>query len=560
MGLFLSGSQERPLAGQLSLTPARFRCAILLLLAACLWGCAPVAERPAPSATAGARPNILFIMADDHAWQAVGAYGSRLVKTPHIDRLAAEGIRFDQAFVGNSLCSPSRATLLTGKHSHAHGVRTNIDVFDGSQQTVQGLLRAGGYETAIVGKWHLKSEPTGFDHWEVLPGQGDYYNPTLVSAVGERRHAGYVTDVITDRALAWMAQREDTSRPFLLFFQHKAPHRPWWPSPTELADFTQDSFPEPSTLFDDYRGREAAAAAEMRISDHMGLSNDNKVSPSSARSLGHQPFLDWYERNYRNQLAGMSRAQRKQAHDVYEPISRAFVAHNPRGDELTRWKYQRYLQDYLSTIRSVDASLGRLLDWLEANGQLDNTLVVYTSDQGFYLGEHGWFDKRFMYEESFRTPLIVRWPGPVETGGVRARALVQNIDFAPTLLDVAGLSVPRDMHGQSLAPLFQADDASFREAVYYHYYEYPGIHAVKRHYGVRNQRYKLIHYYHDIDAWEFYDLERDPAELNNVYGAPAMETPAKAARRQLQVLQARFGDSPALAEDLLQRDLRATGH
>ncbi len=529
--------------------------AAALFLAACS---ATPEPRDAAAPAPDPRPNIIFVMADDHAFQAISAYGSDLVDTPNIDRLAAEGLRFDRAFVGNSLCSPSRATLFTGKHSHANGVRNNTDVFDGSQQTLQGLLQGGGYETAIVGKWHLKSEPTGFDHWEVLPGQGDYYNPTFRSPGGERRYNGYVTDVTTDLALQWLEDRGNAGQPYALFYHHKAPHREWWPSPEELADFDEGPFPEPGTLFDDYAGRPAAAAAEMRISDHMGLSNDNKISPENARALGHVPFMDWYERNYRNQVADLDEAQRALADAVYGPVNEEFVALDPRGDDLTRWKYQRYLQDYLSTIRSIDANLGRLLAFLEARGELDDTLIVYTSDQGFYLGEHGWFDKRFMYEESFRTPLIMHWPGWMEAGGVRM-ALVQNIDFAPTLLDIAGLATPGDMHGQSLVPLFAADDPKFRDAVYYHYYEYPGIHAVKRHYGMRNYRFKLMHFYHDIDHWEFYDLERDPQELENVYDQNLYGILRDVAHQQLDLLQASYGDSPELTQRLLEKDLAVSG-
>ena len=508
-----------------------------------------------PTLAVAKRPNIVFIMSDDHAFQAISAYDQRLVQTPNIDRLASEGIRFDRAFVGNSICSPSRATLLTGKHSHASSVRNNLDVFDGSQQTLQSLFQAGGYETAMIGKWHLKSEPTGFDHWEVLPGQGDYYNPKFLNAQGGRQLTGYVTDVITDLAVEWLQGRGADERPFLLFYHHKAPHREWWPSPEELTDFDAGPWPEPETLFDDYAGRQAAAEAEMRISDHMGLSNDNKIAPANARALGHEPFMDWYEGAYERQTQEhMNDEQRALAETVYGPINEEFLRENRQGDELTRWKYQRYLQDYLSTIRSVDRNVGRLLEQLEAAGQLDDTLIVYTSDQGFYLGEHGWFDKRFMYEESFRTPLIMRWPGRMQEGGSR-QALVQNIDFAPTLLDAAGLDVPKDMHGKSLVPLFQDDDSDFREALYYHYYEYPGIHAAKRHYGVRNDRYKLIHFYYDIDSWEFYDLQEDPQELNNLIDDPAYAEPRAEALRQLVALRQQFGDSAELDEALLEQDL-----
>ena len=502
------------------------------------------------------RPNVIFMMADDHAYQAIGAYGSRLIETPNIDRLAEEGIRFDRAFVGNSICSPSRATLLTGKFSHANGLRNNINVFDGSQQTLQGLMQKVGYETAMIGKWHLKSEPTGFDHWDVLPDQGEYYNPDFVSAQGTRRVEGYVTDIITDLAIDWLERGRDPGKPFLLFYHHKAPHREWWPPLEDPDEFHAAALPEPDSLFDDFAGRgRAAREAEMRISDHMGLSNDNKITPENAAVLGHEPFMGWYDDAYRRQYDEyMNDAQRDALSAIYGPINDDFIARDLRGDDLTRWKYQRYMQDYLATIRSVDDNVGRLLSWLEENGQLDNTIIIYTSDQGFHLGEHGWFDKRFMYEESFRTPLLMRWPGEVERGGAR-QAIVQNVDFAPTILDIAGAAVPGDMHGKSLLPLFAADDPAFRDAAYYHYSEYPGIHAVKRHYGVRTQRYKLIHFYYDVDEWELYDLHTDPSEMTNVYDDPSYADVREQMTALLADVQARYGDSPELADDFLEIDL-----
>ncbi len=532
------------------------RFALALLAAATLGGCGEHSGEPVAGTEEPRGPNIIFIMADDHAYQAISAYGSALIETPNIDRLAEQGLRFDQAFVGNSICSPSRATLLTGKFSHANGLRNNINVFDGSQQTLQRLMREAGYETAIIGKWHLKSEPTDFDYWDVLPDQGEYYNPDFVSRDGTRRIEGYVTDITTDLAIGWLEQRDDAAKPFLLFYHHKAPHREWWPPLDGADEFHAETLPEPDTLFDDYSGRgRAAREAEMRISDHMGLTNDNKITPKNAAALGHEPFMDWYDDAYRRQFDEyMNKAQREALDTVYRPINDEFVARDPRGEELTRWKYQRYMQDYLATIRSVDNNIGRLLSWLEANDQLDNTVIIYTSDQGFYLGEHGWFDKRFMYEESFRTPLLIRWPGAVELGAARS-AIVQNIDFAPTILDIAGADVPKDMHGKSLVPLFSADDTHFRDAAYYHYYEYPGIHAVKRHYGIRTQRYKLMHYYHDIDEWELYDLQSDAAEMRNVFDAPEYADVREKMTALLAEVQARHGDSPELARKFLETDL-----
>ncbi len=539
------------------------RCPLNLLasaiLAAALLACGDAVDEPAHDAERPP-PNVLFIMADDHAYQAISAYGSDLIETPNIDRIGREGLRFDRAFVGNSICSPSRATLLTGKFSHANGVRNNLDVFDGGQQTLQALMQEAGYQTAMIGKWHLKSEPTGFDHWEVLPGQGEYYNPDFVSKDGTRRIDGYVTDITTDLAIRWLDESRDPDRPFLLFYHHKAPHREWGPPLDALDEVHAAPLPEPDPLFDDYAGRgRAAREAEMRISAHMGLTNDNKIKPETAAALGHEPFLGWYDDAYRRQFDDyMNDSQRAAFDAVYGPINEDFVARDPRGDDLTRWKYQRYLQDYLATIRSVDDNLGRLLRWLEASDLLDNTVIFYTSDQGFYLGEHGWFDKRFMYEESFRTPLLVRWPGGIEAGSARS-ALVQNIDFAPTILDLTGQGVPDDMHGKSLVPLFMQDDPGFRDAVYYHYSEYPGIHAVKRHYGVRTDRYKLIHFYHDVDEWELYDLDNDPSEMRNVYDDLAYRAARDEMHRLLDEVQARYGDSPELAREMIEHDLALSG-
>jgi len=502
------------------MTPARsrskLRYALLVVISLVATQLVATVSADGPDANAGpsaaGRPNILVVLADDHAFQAISAYGSVLVDTPHIDRLAAEGIRFDQAFVGNALGAPSRATLLTGLHSHAHGVRTDADVFDGSQRTVQGLLQAAGYATALVGHWDLKSDPTGFDHWAVLQAPGNDDDTVFRGTAGERHATGGVTDAVTDLAIEWLEGRQDEDRPFLLLASHQAPRRSWWPSPEEQADVQSGPFPEPETLFDDYATRPAAAAADMRIAEHMPLDREQEGSPGTSRAL-------------------------------------------PEGDDLTRWKYQRYVQNYLATVRALDANLGRLLGALEASGELDDTLIVYTSDQGVYLGEHGWFGSGFMYEESFRTPLILRWPGHVEAGGVRDQALVQNIDLAPTLLDVAGEPVPEDMHGQSLAPLFTADDRKFRDAVYYHYYTYPGAHGVQRHYGVRNYRFKLIRFYHEMNHWEFYDLKEDPRELSNVYDDPLWGILGDVAHKQLDKLQQRYGDSPELAETLLRADL-----
>ena len=501
------------------------------------------------------RPNIVFIMTDDHAYQAVSAYGSILNKTPNIDRIAEEGMRFDRAYVTNSICSPSRAVILTGKHSHLNGVRDNIGAFDGSQQTLPKILQSAGYQTAMIGKWHLKSEPTGFDYWRVLPGQGHYYQPDFRMPGGEVRLQGYVTDVITDLALDWLSEGRDPEKPFLLMYQHKAPHREWLPSQDHMDTFMDAPLPEPETLFDDYAGRgRAAAEAEMRISDHMGLSNDNKVPPEQVEAMGHEEFQDWYASNYRFSRKRMSEEERQNWDAVYGPLMEEFEAADPQGDELTRWKFQRYLQDYLASIASVDDNVGRLLDYLDESGLSDNTIVVYTSDQGFYLGEHGWFDKRFMYEESFRTPLMVRWPGKVAPGSVN-RDLVQNLDFAPTLLEAAGVAVPGDMQGISAVPLLLGQGGEWRQALYYHYYEYPGYHSVKRHYGIATKRYKLMHFYYDVDEWELYDLEADPQEMNSVYGDAQYADVQAWLHQQLEALREQYGDSDELTRSFLKTDL-----
>ena len=500
-------------------------------------------------------PNILFIMTDDHAYQAISAYGSDLIRTPNIDRLADEGMRFDRGYVTNSICAPSRAVVLTGKFSHLNGLKDNLDIFDSTQVTFPKILREHGYQTAVIGKWHLKTQPTGFDYWRVLVDQGWYYQPEFRSPEGMVRVAGYTTDVITDMAIGFIDSLRDPSKPFLLMYQHKAPHREWWPSMEHLEDFKHSKIPEPATLFDDYRNRGAAARdAEMRISGHMGLSNDNKIHPDILQDLGLKEFYSWYGSNYLFQYNRLTEEEKAKWDAVYGPINAAFDANPPTGDSLTRWKYQRYMEDYLACIQSVDDNIGRLLDYLEEKGLAENTLIIYTSDQGFYLGEHGWFDKRFMYEESFRTPLIVRWPGKIQSGHVNTD-LVQNLDFAPTMLDAAGVIPPADMQGKSLLPLFSGNNENWRDALYYHYYEFPSVHMVKRHYGVKTARYKLIHFYYDVDEWELYDLESDPQEMNNVYGQPEYVEVQAELHQKLEALRVQYGDSDALTKRVLEEDL-----
>ncbi len=481
----------------------------------------------APAAAAD-RPNIIFIFSDDHAYQAISAYGDRLAKdapTPHLDRIAKEGMLFRNACVTNSICAPSRAVLLTGRHSHLNGVLDNRLPFDGSQQTFPKLLRNAGYTTAIFGKWHLKTEPTGFDAWEVLPGQGHYYNPDFRTPQGNRRVEGYVTDLITDKAIAWLKGGRDASKPFLLMVHHKAPHRTWEPGPRHLDLFKDTTFPEPETLFDDYAGRGTAAKTQdMSIAKTMNLPRDLKVQTP-----------------YNNKRMTPEQARAWDA--AYGPVNEAFRKANPQGKDLVRWKYQRYMQDYLRCIRAVDENVGRLLDHLDASKLAANTVVVYSSDQGFYLGEHGWFDKRFIYRESFKTPLLVRWPGAVKAG-VENDDLVQNLDFAPTFLDLAGVPVPAGMQGASLKPLLQGKrPAGWRTSVYYHYYEFPAVHSVRRHYGVVTKDFKLARFYDarsDWEEWELYDLKKDPREMKSVYGDPAYAKTVTDLKAELKRLRARY--------------------
>jgi arylsulfatase A-like enzyme len=475
-------------------------------------------------AQAAQRPNILFIMSDDHAYQAVSAYGSNRNTTPNIDRIAAEGVRFHRCYVTNSICGPSRATILTGKYSHKNGFLDNQSKFDGSQTTLPKLLRAAGYQTAVVGKWHLVSDPTGFDHWDILPGQGQYYRPDFISAKGKRSVPGYVTDVTTDLALDWLETGRDKTKPFFLMVHHKAPHRPWEPAAEKLAKFARQTFTEPATLLDDYANRGGAARrAEMRIGQ-MEPSTDVKLWTKDATS----------RKLVFNRL---TKSEREAWEQYADPRGGEFKRANPQGDDRTRAFYQLYMRDYLACIESVDDSVGRLLDYLDTSRLVENTIVVYTSDQGFYMGEHGWFDKRFMYEESLRTPLVMRWPGVAKPGGVEER-IVSNVDFAPTFLEAAGVEAPEDMQGASFAPLVRGESpADWRKSFYYHYYEgVERVHSVYKHEGVTTGRAKLINFY-PIGEWELYDLEKDPHEMVNVYGRPEYSELQKDLHAELERLR-----------------------
>jgi len=450
-------------------------------------------------------------MADDHAAHALSCYGSRLNKTPNLDRLAKEGMLFNNCFCTNSICAPCRAVILTGKYSHINGKidNTKQNPFDGAQQTFPKLLRNAGYQTAMIGKWHLRTEPTGFDYWNVLPGQGKYHNPTFIEMGQTKKYEGYVTDLITDFSIDWLKKR-NADKPFMLMYHHKAPHRNWQPNKKYKEAFKNKQFVTPETFDDNYDTRSNAARQQaMTIEKHFRVPGDTKVEPP----------------------AGLS------------------------GPDLKLWKYQRYMQDYLACIASIDENVGRFLDYLDEAGLSDNTIVIYTSDQGFFLGDHGWFDKRFMYEESLRMPLLIRYPKEIKPGSVNDD-IVLNLDFAPTFLDLARAEIAADIQGESLAPLLRGKmPANWRTAMYYHYYEYPGAHAVKRHYGIRTKRYKLIHFYYDIDAWELYDLEKDPKELNNLYDNPAYSGIIKNLKAQLQKLRKQYGDSDELTQQLLEQYL-----
>ncbi|WP_439183510.1 sulfatase family protein [Carboxylicivirga taeanensis] len=490
------------------------------------------------------QPNIIFIISDDHAEQAISAYGHGLNHTPNIDRLATEGVRFTNATVTNSICAPSRAVILTGKHSHKNGLINNEVTFNGEQPTFPKLLKEGGYHTAIVGKWHLKSEPTGFDQWMVLPGQGEYYNPDFRTPDGLIRVPGYVTDIITEKSLEWLEAIKGQDQPFCLMVQHKAPHRNWMPSPDYLNHFDSTEIPVPDNFFDDYhtRGR-AAREQEMEIDKIMFEGYDLKLTKPGTDEVIGDGWGDWYQR--------MSDEQKAMWHNAYRDKNEAFHEAKLQGKERALWKYKRYMQDYLSTIESVDDGVGKILDYLDQNGLAENTIVVYTSDQGFYLGEHGWFDKRFMYEESLSTPLLIRYPKAVQKGWVSDK-LVQNLDFAQTFLDYAGVQAPDEMQGMSMRPVLEQSIDEWRDAVYYHYFEYPGIHAVKRHYGVSDGRYKLIHFYYDCDEWELYDLQNDPKEMNNLYGEDGYTAITDELKTRLNELRDQY-EVPSIEQEMGER-------
>jgi len=489
------------------------------------------------------RPNIIFIMADDHATQAISVYGhpiSQLAPTPNIDRIANEGAIFKNNFCTNSICGPSRAVILTGKHSHINGFKMNGDRFDGSQQTFPKLLKNAGYKTAVIGKWHLHGIPEGFDYWNILQDQGNYYNPNFVAVNPKTKKVdttmiqGYATDIVTEDAIRYLEKIKDDTAPFMMMVQHKAPHRNWMPALRHVNKYDNVKFPVPDTYFTDHEGSMASKEQSQTIYVDMYEGHDLKMTKKKGNpELAHNPWKTDFER--------MTPEQRADWDKAYQPKNDAFHDANLSGKDLDLWKLQRYLQDYLATIAAVDEGVGKILDYLKANNLEENTIVVYTTDQGFYLGEKGWFDKRFMYEESLGMPMLMKFPGAIKPE-TEVTALTQNLDFAETFLDFAQVEIPNDMQGKSLKPLLTntIEDEDFRDAIYYHYYDFPAFHMVKKMYGVRTKRYKLIHVYDDIDEWELYDLETDPSEINNVINDENYDAIEVKLRERLNQLQTEY--------------------
>ncbi|MBW6535633.1 MAG: sulfatase [Mariniphaga sp.] len=490
------------------------------------------------------RPNILFIMSDDHAYQTISAYGHGLNETPGIDRLAREGAIFTRSTVTNSICAPSRAVLLTGKHSFLNGKVDNVQPFNWDQDNFPKLMQANGYQTAMIGKIHLDGIPQGFDFSMVLPGQGQYYNPDFLIE-GERvRMEGHCTEIITETTLDWLKNERDPEKPFCLLYHQKAPHRNWQTAPKYLDLYDDVTFDPPANFFDNYEGRgRAAKEQEMQIHGHAQWGHDFKmvVDPNGDSTGFHRELNRFNDKQREDWLA------------AYTPKNEEFKAKyaNLSDEEIALWKFNRYIKDYLRTIKSVDDGVGEVLNYLDEAGLAENTIVIYTSDQGFYLGEHGWFDKRFMYEESFRTPLLIRYPKEIKPG-TKIDKLVQNLDLAPTFLDYAGIEIPEEMQGESFRKLVAGETGEWRDAVYYTYYEYPSVHMVKRHYGVATDRYKLMHFYYDIDEWEMYDLETDPMEMQNIYNDPAYADVREMLHVKLKELREYYGDSDELNDYYLK--------
>ena len=495
------------------------------------------------------RPNIVFIFSDDHAPHAIGAYDGWLKSvnpTPEIDQLAEQGMLFENSFCTNSICGPSRAVIQTGKHSHKNGFMDNGDSFDWNQQTFPKLLQGTGYQTAIFGKSHLKGKPQGYNEWAVLPGQGLYYNPDFYTKEGQITIQGHCTDVVTDMAVDFLENKRDTNKPFMLMVQHKAPHRNWMPAARHLTLYDDIDLPEPATLFDTWEDKAPPARhQETSIIDYMHLNYDLFVDLTPDFTQG-KPSKSEDPSSWRN-MQRMSEEQMRVWRDAYGPKDVAFHAANLSGKDLLRWKYQRYAKNYLRTIKGVDESVGRLVATLDKLGLSDNTIVIYSSDQGFFIGDHGWYDKRWMYEESLKMPFIIKWPDVI-TPGSRQQKMIQNIDYAETFLDIAQAAIPDDMQGRSLLPLLKGESVNdWRDSIYYHYYEYPSVHMVPKHNGIRTERYKLMHFY-EFGEWEFYDLENDPEELNNLYGKSEFAELIETHKAKLASLQEYYDDDSELPE------------
>lgn len=482
------------------------------------------------------QPNILVIVSDDHAYQTISAYGSKLTKTPGIDRLAKEGALFTNAYVTNSLCGPARATLLTGKYSHINGFKDNDhSTFDFNQDLFVKRLQTAGYQTAWVGKMHLgENTPQGLDYYEILPGQGEYYNPDFITIGGKKsRHEGYVTNIITELSENWLSNR-NKDKPFCLVVGHKATHRSWMPDLPDLGAFDDKTFPLPANFYDNYATREAALVQDMTIDKTMQLNQDLKIYPNQSDRVNEEK--QYYKRR-------MNDAQRSVWDKYYNKISAEFAAKKLSGKTLVEWKYQRYMKDYLSTAKSLDRNIEQLLNYLDKNDLSRNTIVIYLSDQGFYMGEHGWFDKRFMYEESFRTPMVMRYPGVIKPGS-KINASILNLDLAPTLMEIGNAKIPNDVQGKSFLPLLKHEPYKQRTAMYYHYYE-NGVHSVSPHFGVKTKRYKLIRFYEKVNSWELFDLEKDPHEMRNIYNEKSSAKIIAVLKPQLSKLIDEYKDEEA---------------
>ena len=514
-----------------NIPPSIYNLSVFLFLALC--ACNSGKEEQKDISKKENKPlNIIYIMADDHAYQAVSAYGSgisKLAPTPNIDRIAEQGARMDAVYCTNSICGPSRSSILTGKFSHVNGFYKNVDGgdFNGEQLTFPKVFQKNGYQTAVIGKWHLGTTPTGFDYSKVLinwGGQGTYFNPQFCingkdTVIETKRHS---TKAIEDDCLDWLANR-DTTKPFMLLYQFKAPHRDWRPDSMFHELFNDFDFPLPETFNDDYTGRLAASENMMEIGNHLNRRDMKQVPPPG---LSRRDSMRW--------LAYGDKGQYWTPNDSLT------------GDALKYWKYQTYIKDYLRCVAGVDRAVGSVLDYLEENGLSENTIVVYTSDQGFYLGEHGWFDKRWMYEESFKMPFLIKNPRSIEAG-TTSDAMVMNVDFAPTLLDMAGIEIPSEMQGKSFKGAFEGDNKNKRKSVYYHYYEYPIWHKVQPHYGVKTDRYKLMHFYYSMDEWELYDLKTDPNEMRNIYSEAPPELIATL-KKELETLRKEYKDDGSMQQ------------